>query len=259
MVSQEEIRRSELESLRIFRDFCDKHGLKYYLSFGTLLGAVRHKGFIPWDDDIDVLMPRSDYQFLLEHFNAEAQERRKVTERELNPRFYCNFAKVYDDNYVLQEFDRPVPTGPWIDVYPMDCLPVGKWERWWFVFANRWLNRIRRTVSRFGYFPCSAWFMRKRKAMLEASMRPMGADVEYGLLYRTFRGHGTPVIPYAMLEPSARLEFEGDVYPVPREYDAFLQGCYGDYWKLPDSQKRRGHAYECRRREMLEEGSSCGR
>ena len=72
-ISFEELKKVELDILSYFVDFCEKHNLQYFLAYGTLIGAIRHKGFIPWDDDVDLQMPRHDYNRLVALFNENNQ------------------------------------------------------------------------------------------------------------------------------------------------------------------------------------------
>lgn len=121
-LSLEEIRKSQIETMCILRDFCKKNNLRYYLTFGTLLGAVRHKGFIPWDDDVDIFMPRNDYDYLIKHFNDSNINNREVLAKEITPEHIYNFAKIVDRNTVLIEKGQTNKIGVWIDIFPLENI-----------------------------------------------------------------------------------------------------------------------------------------
>ncbi len=262
ILTQQDIKRSEIETLRIFRDFCDKNHLRYYLAFGTLLGAVRHKGFIPWDDDVDVFMPRPDYNHLIAHFNDADQHRREVVSRQNTPDFYLNSAKIIDRNTVVQETERSLAIGVWIDVFPMDLLPENALLRRWAVYRVWLLNfLIAHFVPAGG--KTRAWYkkllfrlwrlVRPPKSRLEALLKKEMKKLErnlsgsyYGLLYKYFWYAGTPIFPVSDFEPSVKLEFEGEHYDAPAEYDKLLRLCYGDYTSPPPAELQKSrHSCIC--------------
>ena len=118
-----EIKNIELNILKEFDCFCKKHNLTYYLAGGTLLGAVRHKGFIPWDDDIDVCMPRKDYLIMIERFDGFNSKLKLKSN--LKGNFPAPFSKIVDistkieTKYLEDECNQNL----WIDVFPVDGLP----------------------------------------------------------------------------------------------------------------------------------------
>ena len=120
-----EIQKRELEIFKVFTEICEKYGIRYYLAGGTLLGAVRHHGFIPWDDDIDVNMPREDYDKLLAHADEiAASGDYKLAAYELGNLNYP-FAKIYDLHTSINKLydDDETERNLWIDIFPMDGLP----------------------------------------------------------------------------------------------------------------------------------------
>ena len=120
-----QIQQRELEIFKVFTGICEKYGIRYYLAGGTLLGAVRHQGFIPWDDDIDINMPREDYDRLLEHADEiGASGDYKLAAYELGNLNYP-FAKIYDLHTSIKKLydDDETEKNLWIDIFPMDGLP----------------------------------------------------------------------------------------------------------------------------------------
>lgn len=116
-----------LDILDVFVSICDRHKLKYYLNAGTLLGAVRHQGFIPWDDDIDICMPRTDYIKFLEIVHSELPKRYKaiwfgIQGPDEHPQYNC---QILDTNVPIVQTHTSVPrqTFAWIDIFPLDGLP----------------------------------------------------------------------------------------------------------------------------------------
>ena len=109
--------------LKDFHNFCEENSLQYFVCYGTLLGAVRHKGFIPWDDDIDIVMPREDYELFLTQMQSR-NSRYKVKSFKNDPLYpYC-FAKYYDSNTVLKEhLWNDYEIGLYLDIVPFDLWP----------------------------------------------------------------------------------------------------------------------------------------
>lgn len=125
---QKIIRKKLLESVLYFHDFCEKYDLKYYIVGGTLLGAVRHKGFIPWDDDIDISMPREDYErlialsgkfahpFVIQHFS-------------INKDFAHTFIHLENNSLIVNEGRHNQKNSPvWIDIFPLDPIYENKFK-----------------------------------------------------------------------------------------------------------------------------------
>ena len=121
IITSEELRKIQLDLLQKTADFCESNGLRYFLCGGTLIGAVRHKGYIPWDDDIDIAMPRSDYEKFISIFNRP-QNYYQVMSFETNPDYAYAFAKVYDNRTILKELHYKGTIGAYIDVFPADAV-----------------------------------------------------------------------------------------------------------------------------------------
>ena len=130
-LTPKEIKVKELELLLKFAAYCDKNNLRYVLAGGTLLGAVRHKGFIPWDDDIDVMMPRSDY----ERFFSICKKDFSCTELSMGNTCFP-FGKILDDSVLIIDQYSNENRCLWIDIFPIDGLPKSSIEnklRFWII------------------------------------------------------------------------------------------------------------------------------
>ena len=127
-ISLEEQRDIQKELLKELKEICDNNNIIYFLGGGTLLGAIRHKGYIPWDDDVDVMMPRKDYEILLEIFDDNCKENHKILTYINTEDYYYSFAKIVDTNTILHEGKlRTIKEmGIYIDIFPIDFLPDDK-------------------------------------------------------------------------------------------------------------------------------------
>ena len=152
-LTDDELKQLELDIMKQFDAYCEKHDLRYYLYAGTLIGAVRHKGFIPWDDDIDVVMPRPDYeklQLLLEKepispniklVNAKNYDLYPFPFLKLTDTRTSGIAKYMPKNYRM---------GVWIDVFPLDGLPENKEERDAHVaHLQKKIRKLKRAMKQF--------------------------------------------------------------------------------------------------------------
>ena len=117
--STSEMREIQLKMMDCIHHFCIKNKIKYSLAFGSLLGAVRHKGFIPWDDDIDIMMLRSDYELFVNTFNCY-NSNYKVYDYRKDTQYYYAFAKVCDERTLRIESSKVQGLGVFIDVFPID-------------------------------------------------------------------------------------------------------------------------------------------
>lgn len=123
-ITQEELKNIQVNILDRVKAFCDANEIEYFLFAGTLLGAVRHKGYIPWDDDIDICMRRKDYDRFFEVFNTDRKDGLRAIDYKNEKGYYLASGKVIDDRTIMQEttnFDKKI--GVYIDVFPLDDLP----------------------------------------------------------------------------------------------------------------------------------------
>ena len=123
-ISVEELKMIQLKILDSIDDFCKKNGMQYFLFSGTLIGAVRHKGYIPWDDDVDICMKRKDYDRFFSEFNQQRRDTLKSISAETEKNYYLASGKVIDTATVIEEENNcAMPIGVYVDIFPMDNLP----------------------------------------------------------------------------------------------------------------------------------------
>lgn len=243
----EDMRRIQLDIMDEIHRMCLEHGLTYYLAYGSLLGAVRHGGFIPWDDDTDILMLRADYEELLTNFDQwRSSDRFALASYRAGGSFYP-FTKVVDaTTVVLENFVRKdEDVGVWVDIFPYD--EVDPTDRALFrkrmranlmysfiladpaVGSSPWVKLVKRIVC-----PLVARRdPRKYAAIIDDLARhacpegsPLLADI-------VAQGDGDHVFPKELFEP-IEMKFEDRTYWAPAGYEEFLTIQYGD-WKTPPS------------------------
>ena len=249
----EEMKKIELNILIYFTEVCEENNLRYYLGGGTLLGAVRHKGFIPWDDDIDVMMPRPDFQKLLSlSINNENYNIIKPG----TAGYYYNFAKLVDTRTILEEkgIKRIDGLGVYIDIFPLDGMPETPDDR-----KKRFkeLNSIRKRINNtcllrpkfhrnpFAYLnACRIYNSNKnidlsslQKKYLDSALKNSFDDSEF--VFAAGGAYGArDIFPGKWFEKEIELQFENLSVKAFNGYDFYLTQLYGDYMTLPPEDKR---------------------
>ena len=259
LIDTEESKRLQLEILDGIDRFCQERGLRYSLAYGTLIGAVRHQGFIPWDDDIDLMMPRPDYDRFRKEFRAEG-----LYLVDLAGRDDCveTFVKVCKEGTVMvdKNFGREL-WGVNVDVFPVDGAPSEGLEGH---YAS--LNALREKAFQIcpyyksvpaGRFPLMLKYALKRlRYFYPGSFRSLKQKLVEGQKALSFDSCETVGVYFAaektrtfleknVYEEIGKLPFEGREYPALIHIDAYLTQLYGDYMKLPPVEKRVSHhAYD---------------
>ena len=234
--------------LKRFHDFCVKHNLRYYVVGGTCLGAVRHEGFIPWDDDIDVGMPRKDYNRLLELVKEEKIGENCIVEAPLENKDYIYaFAKMYDTTTTLVENTvNKLIRGVYIDIFPLDGCgdSISEVEKH-FKKIDIQVNILRAKVcainkkrkfyknfiiALFRLLPIS-----KRKIVSRIIRLSEGKDFDQCIYVGNFVGgwHFKEVVKREWFGEPKLYKFEDIQVYGPNNADAYLSNVYGDYMKLP--------------------------
>lgn len=251
-VSDKDIQRIELEILKDVAAFCEQHDISYFLACGTALGAIRHNGFIPWDDDIDVAMPRCDYDRFMREYHSEHYD---LLALEFDRRYPYPFAKVSDKRTRLTEnIERPYPMGLYIDIFPMDGLPKAERER------KRHLRRLEndarvlawKRISRSKKVGCIHKII---QVVAKAVLMPVPISVlvqkydrdvrKYPFETANYVGHlttkafwGSDEKPKELFSSFIKHSFEDGEFRLPHLYDDYLRLEYGDYMTLPPLEKR---------------------
>lgn len=258
----EELRNIMLTMACEVKKICEENNLRYYLAAGTLLGAVRHKGFIPWDDDIDLYMPRPDYDKFIEiYYKAGGQNILHV--QEINPKYLYSYIKISAKDTVLHEKEAQcgVELGVNIDIFPLDGLGNTKKDAHKIfrkinlpikLLMSYRVNKIRKDVSffknclviganmvarLFGPEKLSKKITKSAKIFNYDKSKLVGSFMEAVGDNRIFSKE--------LFKEECFLEFEGVQFAVPSGYKDILSAFYGDYMKLPPKEQQVfTHGYE---------------
>lgn len=259
-MSKEDFRALQLKALDIlvyFSKFCDEHGLRYYLAGGTLLGAVRHKGFIPWDDDIDIHMPRPDYEKLPSIWKQYANTKKYPLCNTTLKRNYRHHAySIADSETTLIErknINDDIVQGIKIDVIPLDGAPKNKLKIevqlfWAVLYAIYNVQRLPENQGGNGMKTAIKIMLgavkspEKRYRIWRRAERHMKKyDFETSSyvkeLVASFRTMHC-LYPRKNFDESVLLDFEGHKFPAHHYYKMYLENVYHDYMKLPPENER---------------------
>ncbi len=253
----QELKDIEFNLLKIFHAFCKQHNIRYFLSNGTLLGAVRYKKFIPWDDDVDVLVPREGYDRLIQLF--QDSDRYRLFAFEKNKKYGYPFAKLCDMTTRKEEFntDNGMELGVDIDIFPMDYWDDDLEE------ARKEAARISKLMSRLSLSKRSKSTVvhpvkRLYQNALIVSAKLLGSKYFIGKIQKeackpaqqgsryigakSWCVYGArDIIPAEAFREAVDIEFEGELFPAPVGYDAYLTCLYGDYLPEPPKEKQKTH------------------
>lgn len=259
-LSLRETQLAELEILIEFDKFCKENNLKYSLDSGTLLGAIRHKGFIPWDDDIDVSMPRADYEklyaLITEKGGKIAENLELVPDRGENARL--PFMKIVDKNIFVKSAIGEAVENLWIDIFPFDGFPADdkKAEKLWkrlakykriclYNYANCSQHKgIKKLVRKLFAVYAKAYGLHRAIRNIDkiAKKYPFGDCERVGMVVWSMIGIRGKV-PNDSFEKLVEVEFEGKKFPSIYSWHEYLCGLYGDYMQLPPENQRHTHSF----------------
>ncbi len=249
----QELRSLQMGILDDVHRFCEEQGLRYSLSSGTLIGAIRHKGYIPWDDDIDIYMMRNDYERFLKTYQDQTG-RYRVLDPKKEEHYYYTFAKVVDQRTKMVEKETEgYEIGVYIDVFPVDYVTEDMKKRERIFRWKKLLYKIRRCKisnsnplhSRLAYWcyrslPVSVGMLNRVIDWLIIRRQPTNT-----LCHMTEAGPSIKgCFPAADMKKMMDVKFEDRTYKIMIGYDDHLWRTYGDYMKLPPEDQRVTHKFE---------------
>lgn len=245
----------ELEILVEVDRICRKHGIEYVIAYGTLIGAIRHNGFIPWDDDVDICMTRENYLRFREVCRTELDERFFYQSHETDKNYFYLFDKIRANGTVFKETflaEHDIHHGVYLDVFPVDALPDNKYLR----KLHYGKFRLCRLILQSKYLALNARQGKKKKeaAMIRILFAPFSLEFLYRQAEKTaMKCNGNPgkdvccytstygkkdIFPAAFFTDIVDGCFEGHTVKIPAHYDALMKKIYGNYMQLPPEEKR---------------------
>lgn len=264
----EKLKKLELMILEEVITICDNHNIDYYIFAGTALGAVRHEGFIPWDDDVDIALFRKDYEKLLEILDEELDSKFSLITMNKQKDCFFQISKVclkntkFEDWWVKQvSFDE----GIYIDIFPLDNIPISKIKRLTYYYRCQLINFI--VINSIIRISDESSLLSKFRGLLFAFLNKIPISINYwkkvyhNTLTKYENTETEAVTCYFSqisnstlgkggfflkkdFQPPNKVKFENLIVSAPHNADAILKKCYGNYMELPPEDKRVNHAPE---------------
>ena len=264
--SIQELKSIQLDILKVVHTFCQESDIKYSIACGTLLGAVRHKGYIPWDDDIDIYMYRTEYNRFVQEFPDVYKGNYRLISLERDTKWDMPYAKVYDDRTILKERAlMNVQIGINIDVFPIDNVPDDEEE--WIQFDTK--RRKIHTLLQLQRIDVGKkwWRLLKHPSFLKARLisvfmprRKVAERMdrfiqqyknrETSFVFESCGGiHAKKRFSKTVFDTLVDFSFEGQKFYGFEQYDEYLSKIYGNYMQLPPEEKRvTHHSFEAYRK-----------
>lgn len=254
-----ELRKLQLVEVEILDEIvrlCNKHNLQYFLMAGTCLGAIRHSGFIPWDDDIDIAMPREDYEKFLDIALDELDKKYFLQYYKTDKDYYLGFAKVRKNNttFVTEGFDKKKGhQGFFVDIFPIDyntnadskilklevSLARCIIETLKYKNGNLYFKHLRRPWLSILFIPFTNRMLQRIVNWLYKLNNKK--EHKYAAIYSNIYHYRKDIYPFDKVFPGKNVTFEGKEYTVYQDYDFYLTQLYGDYMTIPKKENRVAH------------------
>lgn len=254
-----DIQRGSFKVLLKIKEIFDNNNWKYYLAFGTLIGAIRHNGFIPWDDDIDIIVPRDDYEKFIQYCHIHKDELKpfELLHYTTNQKYIYSLARFSDSRYkIIYKDVYDYGLGLFVDIYPFDN---------YFKQDSQWLDELqwrRNQISRWGAMNSTNIFKKAAKKLLRPLFFKCNHIDNLNVLIKDTdllaQKHNMDECDYfdciawdPGIHPYKKSDFGNGVphvfnnvlFNIPQNYDSVLKSQYGDYMQLPPENQRIGHHY----------------